>query len=576
MERKRAASVSADYGSGPEMAEHRHSSTVSPLRRAMDDKIEIVQANELDNADRRLAELGYIQVGISSTSDYDPVAEANERVLKVFKREFSWLSCVSFAFSVSGLFSSVTTTYVYPLEAGGAASAVWCWLICGAGCMCIALSVAELCSAYPTSGGLYFTCKYLAPEAWMAEISWMCGWFNVLGQTVGLASTEYGCAQLLLAAISMSTNFQYVPTNRQTVGVMAAITVFHAVLNSFNTRVLERITRGYAIFHVGVLVSCCIALLVMCKDKHSSSYVWTEVTPDSGWTPTGFSFLFGFLSASWTMTDYDATAHIAEEIKNPEIKAPWAITAALSFTYIAGWLFTIVLSYCAGDIFSDNGILASPVEQPVAQIFYNVFGRAGGVVFTVFAFIILNFTGMTGMCAGGRTFWALSRDGLIPLSRVWYKINRRTQTPVYATWLVTCMAIAATLVGLGSYTAISAIFNATAVALDWSYIIPILCKMSTKRFRPGPYHLGKVGWWINAYATAWTVFVTVIFVLPTIRPVTAENMNYVSVILVGFAIFAVGYWYTGGRRFYIGPRVNVEVVSESGSQIDLMEGQRKL
>ena len=260
--------------------------------------------------------------------------------------------------------------------------------------MCIAASVSELCSAYPTSGGLYFTCKYLAPEAWMAEISWVCGWFNVLGQTAGLASTEYGCAQLLLAAVSMGSNFQYSPTDRQTVGVMAAVTVFHAVLNSLNTRFLERVTRGYVIFHLGVLISCCIALLVMCENKHDSTYVWTEVMPDSGWTPTGFSFLFGFLSASWTMTDYDATAHIAEEIKQPEIKAPWAITSALGFTYIGGWLYTIVLSYCSGDIFSDDGILNSPIQQPAAQIFYNVLGRAGGVTFTVFAFIILNFTGV--------------------------------------------------------------------------------------------------------------------------------------------------------------------------------------
>ena len=87
--------------------------------------------------------------------------------------------------------------------------------------MCIALSVSELVSAFPTSGGLYFTCKYLAPKSRMAEISWFCGWVNVLGQVAGLASTEYGVAQLLLAAVSMSTGFEYLPTARQTVGVVS-------------------------------------------------------------------------------------------------------------------------------------------------------------------------------------------------------------------------------------------------------------------------------------------------------------------------------------------------------------------
>ncbi|OCK76599.1 amino acid transporter [Lepidopterella palustris CBS 459.81] len=501
----------------------------------MDDSMEVVEGEGLSEADRRLAEMGYVQV---------------------YKREFSWLSSISFAVSISGLFASVATTFVYPLEAGGAASAVWCWLISGAGCMFIALSVSELVSAYPTSGGLYFTCKYLAPENCMAEVSWLCGWFNILGQTAGLASTEYGCAQLLLAAVSMNTNFTYVPTTRQTVGVMAAVTIFHGILNSMNTKFLERITRAYVIFHLGVLVSCCITLLVMCDYKHDSSYVWTNVAPDAGWSPPGWSFLFGFLSASWTMTDYDATAHIAEEMKNPELTAPWSITIALAFTYIGGWLFTIVLTYCTANI---PMLLENPLEQPVAQIFNNVIGRVGGVTFTVFAFIILNFTGMTGMQAGARTFWALARDELMPLSRVWYKIDKRTQTPIYAVWLITSCAVAINLIGLGSYTAIVAIFNMTAIALDWSYCIPIICKMITNNFKPGPFHMGKASFWVNAWAVLWTTFVSIIFILPTVRPVTAQNMNYAAVILVGIALFAVAWWYISGRQYYVGPRVKAAI-----------------
>ena len=390
--------------------------------------------------------------------------------------------------------------------------------------MCIALSVAELISAYPTSGGMYFTCKYLAPDGWVAEISWLCGWFNVLGQTVGLASTEFGVAQLLLAAVSMSTDFEYLPTNRQTVGVMAAVTAFHGALNSLNTRALERITRTYVVFHAIVLLSACIALLVVCKTKHSSRKIWTDVAIDTGWNPMGFSFILGFISASWTMTDYDALGHCAEEIEEPEKKAPWAITIALGFTYTGGWLYTIVLAYCTGDI---SSLLDSPVEQPAAQIFYNVLGPAGGVIFTVFACIVLSFTGMTGMQAGARTFWALARDELLPLSRIWYKINSRTQTPVNAVWLLAIFAVLITLIGLGSYTAIQAVFNSTAIALDWSYCIPIICKMFTsqEKFTPGPYYLGKAGFWINLCAVAWTSFVTVIFVLPTARPVTPDTVS---------------------------------------------------
>jgi amino acid transporter len=94
---------------------------------------------------------------------------------------------------------------------------------------------------------------------------------------------------------------------------MAALTVFCGLINSLSTYWMEKMTKTYVIFHVCVLVSCAIALLVKTEDKHSATYVFTDVSPTSGWTPKGFSFLFGFLSVSWTMTDYDATAHITEE-----------------------------------------------------------------------------------------------------------------------------------------------------------------------------------------------------------------------------------------------------------------------
>jgi amino acid transporter len=172
------------------------------------------------------------------------------------------------------------------------------------------------------------------------------GWINLLGQVAGVASSEYGAAQMLLAAVAIGKDFDYVIDTDTTIGVMVALTVLTGVVNSLSTYWMEKMTKTYVIFHVLILISCSIALLVLTDNKHSASYVFTDVEPTSGWSPVGFSFLFGFLSVSWTMTDYDATAHITEEINQPEIKAPWAISMAMLFTYLAGFLFNIVLCFC--------------------------------------------------------------------------------------------------------------------------------------------------------------------------------------------------------------------------------------
>jgi amino acid transporter len=274
---------------------------------------------------------------------------------------------------------------------------------------------------------------------------------------------------------------------------MAGLTVLTGLVNSLSTYWMEKMTKTYVIFHVLVLVSCSIALLVLATPsqshaKHSASYVFTDIHNVSGWTPTGWSFLFGFLSVSWTMTDYDATAHITEEIRQPEIKAPWAISMAMLFTYVVGWLFTIVLCFCMGDV---DEILGSAIAQPVAQIFFDVLGKSGGIVFSICAFIIIKFVCFTAMQALGRTVFAFSRDRLLPFSNVWTKILPLTGTPILAVWICVFWCIAINLIGLGSYTAILGVFNVTAIALDWSYCIPIFCKLMFGKFTPGPWHLGK-------------------------------------------------------------------------------------
>jgi len=257
-------------------------------------------------------------------------------------------------------------------------------------------------------------------------------------------------------------------------------------------------------------------------------------------------------------------------ISQPEIKAPWAISLAMACTYVLGWLFNIVLCFCMGD---PAEILASPIVQPVAQIFYNSLGKGAGIFFTVSAFIILQFVCFTATQALARTVFAYSRDRLIPMSWVWTKINPLTQTPLYAVWISVFWCIAINLIALGSYIAIAGVFNVCAIALDWSYVIPIACKLAFGKFKPGPWHMGKFSPFVNAWACIWTLFVSIIFILPTIRPVTAQNMNYAIVFLAFILLCAAVFWYLGGKRYYTGPLIEAEIQEIESSS--LSENEKK-
>ena len=54
----------------------------------------------------------------------------------------------------------------------------------------VGLSMAEIVSAIPTSGGPYFWAAMLAPEKHAAFLSWITGWFNFVGQ-VKLETPEF-------------------------------------------------------------------------------------------------------------------------------------------------------------------------------------------------------------------------------------------------------------------------------------------------------------------------------------------------------------------------------------------------
>jgi len=161
-------------------------------------------------------------------------------------------------------------------------------------------------------------------------------------------------------------------------------------------------------------------------------------------------------SVAWVMTDYDATAHIAEEIKDPAIKAPVAIISALGTTYVLGFFLNLVFCVTMGG-FSD--LLLSPTGLPAAQIFYNVLGKNGGITFMVLSAVICNFTGATALQAQSRTLFALARDEMLPFSKQMHSIWPRTQTPIIAVWVNAFFCACLGLIDLANYTAISAIFN---------------------------------------------------------------------------------------------------------------------
>jgi len=159
--------------------------------------------------------------------------------------------------------------------------------------------------------------------------------------------------------------------------------------------------------------------------------------------------------------------------------------------------------------------------------------------------------------------YAFSRDNGLPDGGYFGKNSEITHTPLRAVWFMIIVSILPGLLDLASPVAANAIFSVAAMALDLSYIIPIFCRRifhshPDVMFKPGPFYMGDgwLGFLFNYACILWTLFVCVVFSIPTILPVAKLNMNYASVIIIGVVIFAYVWYFTTAHKHYTGPKPN--------------------
>ncbi|KAG6911061.1 hypothetical protein DXG01_004576 [Tephrocybe rancida] len=450
-----------------------------------------------------------------------------------FKREFSNLATISFAFSIMGLCSSIATTFNTPLLLGGPASVTWCWILGATMCFTLGSSIAEIVSAFPTCGGLYTASARLTPKAYRARVGWVVGWLNILGQIAGVSSTEFGLSNMIWSAVAIGRSVKggdFVITQGKVVGLFAGLLVVHGILNSLATRQLAMLTKGFVFVNLGTTFLIIIVLLATTprSEMHPANYVFGSagiVNQTGGWN-TGLAFLFGLLSVQWTMTDYDATAHISEEVR--------------------------------------RAAYAGPSGSAFLEIMYLRMGKTGSLILWTFVCMTAFFVVQTALQAVTRTMYAFSRDNGLPDRGYFGVIAKRTSTPLRSIWLCTFISILPGLLDLASPIAANAIFSLTAMALDLSYIIPIFLRRVFENhpevmFKPGPFYMGDgfLGKFCNATCILWTLFVCVIFSFPTYLPVTKDNMNYASVITIGVLILSGAWYILGAHKHYHGPQSNI-------------------
>ena len=208
--------------------------------------------------------------------------------------------------------------------------------------------------------------------------------------------------------------------------------------------------------------------------------------------------LVGLMLAQYTITGFDASAHMTEETRDAARSGPRGIMTSIWVSVVAGFVLMIGLTYAipyaiGGDEYTARGRRGHPRG---GRDLGRSIGRHAAEFLILVCLVAQFFCGMASVTANSRMIYAFSRDGAIPGSRFWHRINQRTRTPTNSIWFA---VVGAFILGLPSlYThkgyavAFFAIVSVAVVGLYISYVIPVLLRrMRGSDFAPGPWQLGK-------------------------------------------------------------------------------------
>src|SRR3954465_2725963 len=480
-------------------------------------------------------------------------------------RRLSGFSNFAVSFSIISILAGAITSYGIAMTAGGPLAITLGWLFVGVMVTFVALAMAEVCSAYPTAGALYWWAAALAKRN-KAAWAWFVGWFNFLGEVAVTAAIDFGAA--ITTAAFLSLTFDMEVTTGRTFLLFLVIIIVHGLLNTFGVSLVRLLSDVSAWWHL-VGVAIIVVVLTFVPNHHTSvSDVFFQVKNETGFSFGGaavYAVLLGLLMAQYTYTGYDASAHVAEETHDASRAAPRGIVLSVVVSVIAGFVLLFAITWSIQNYEAER---TSALGLPPAQIFIDAAGSRFGTFLLFICVVAQFFCGMASVTANSRMSYAFARDGALPGSRLWKKVNPRTGTPTNSIWLCVTLSTLLVLPSLWNTTAYAAATSIAVIGLYIAYVGPVLLRRLNPDFQPGPWNLGRWSAPIGWLAIGWVGVICILFVLPTASPITATTFNYTIVAVAVVVGAATIWWLASARKWFTGPRQNHIEKAAQGEHTD--------
>ena len=500
-----------------------------------------------------------------NTHDADAAKLAELGYKQEFDRKWSGFHNFAISFSIISILSGCFTTFGQAWNNGGPVAISIGWPVIASLIMIIALCMAELVSAMPTAGGIY----YWAFKLGKPIHGWMTGWLNLVGLIAVTAAVDYGFATFFVTTANLY-NDNFNTSNLNQVFVVFLITIAaHIALNVWGAKVIHSLQTINVYWHV-VGVTAIILILVFIPTEHQTvNWVFTTQINNSGFSADAYWFYvlpLGFLLTQYTITGFDASAHVSEETGSAGKSAAQGLWKSVAYSAVAGWILLLSFLFAATDVKAINDAFGfSPV------IFLTSLPLEWAKVLLIITCVGQFFCGMSCVTAGSRMLFAFSRDKAVPGHKIWTKLDKNRNPSNAAIGLGVAGAIL-TLPALwapeGSVVPVAffAVTSVAVIGLFAGFAIPIWLRFKAgDSFKVGDWNLGKHYKWMAPIAVLEIALVSIVFCLPTTPAGVWGSKDFVwaaaqyapiaVLVVVGGAYI---WWHAGAKKTFKGPNRTID------------------
>jgi amino acid transporter len=512
----------------------------------------------VDEDERRLAELGYKQ-------------ELN--------RSWSGFSNFAISFSIISILAGCFTTFGVGWNNGGPAAIAWGWPIVSCFILVIGLCMSELVSAFPTSGGIYWWASKLGG----AKAGYYTGWLNLIGLLAIDASVAYGCAtffDLTVGVYSKSWAAHYSLT-RVFIEFLVVL-VLVAGVNIFSSQLLAILNNISVWWHVAGAAAVVLILLIVPSHHASVASVFTHTVNNTGFFgghTGGIAFLLGvlplsFILTQYTITGYDASAHLSEETHKAADSAAKGIWRSIFYSGIGGWILLLAFLFA---VQNEAGVTAG--GGAVSVIFSQALSTHWAALILLISTVGQFFCTVACMTSTTRMLFAFSRDGAVPGGQYWSRLNHN-RVPVYGVLVSALVAVIITspalvrvdINGAPVPVAFFAVVSIGVIGLYVAFAIPIFLRWRMgSRFTTGNWTLGRHYKWMAPVAVAEIAITSIIALLPTSSLgapwykgfgwASMKYVNYTPLVVLGALLILWLWWHASVKNWFTGPRTTVDLPS---------------